>query len=498
MLLPEGSIIRQLQDTCRNNETHVVWREQSAGLVAIKCEGQLLGASCNMFRLIKEATQEEYDTFMATHHQGRPRVGNIIRLNDNFDSVNLGYDPAIIGPGVLGEIASLDNDNTICKMDGKEDSVIIFPNNYEIIDDDYEQRHKFKAVAMGKKAHPDDDHTWTYKWDETYRECTVCGATSWRLACWTGNAWHYKTPRAILVQRPDLKRPKGFLKPVKPVVIPPPPHFRTRSQDLIRDEHLRMPIHIIGAGAIGSFTALALVKMGFTRINVMDNDVVSIENVGTQLYGEEVLASPKTEGLLEILGCLGPSDAQISVEQVRYRNRVFENGIVILAVDNMLTRRQAWEAHAAVGERLGSRVATWIIDPRMGAEQAQIYTMSPKSYVDRDVHPKSLYSDEDALQEPCTAAGTTYTAMLVAGQIAKNVKDIVTGVDYARTIFWNIKANTQRVFMQDRREKRNEFQARPQEIPPALIPGALLPEVPVITEEVLRVNLSGIIDNTGF
>ena len=42
---------------------------------------------------------------------------------------------------------------------------------------------------------------------------------------------------------------------------------------------------------------------------------------------------------------------------------------------------------------------------------------------------KSWFSDDDAVQEKCTAKATIYTTLLAAGFIAKAVKDIATDSD---------------------------------------------------------------------
>lgn len=411
----------------------------------------------DQYVILSEPTFEECEAIMASNQ--KIRVGNTVRLNRLFQERNPGWFPKI-GEGSIGEVAAMDGAIPICKMDGHGDSIVVQLEELDIIDSDFEQKHKYAAKAQQEKIHPGKPHEWLHKWEKTYKECSVpgCGVTAWNLACWTGSSWHYKTPRGILVERPDLPRPKGFLEPVTPVPLPPPITFRARSMDIINDEALRTPITVIGAGAIGSFTVMALAKMGYQHIHVIDDDVCAVENGGTQLYSNAWAGTAKVSALQILMAHVGGEETwHLEREQIRYRNRVFTQGIVILAVDNMTTRRACWDAHAAAAQKT-THVANWIIDPRMGAEQAQIYTMSPKSAVDRDTHPKSLYSDEDAVQEPCTAAGTVYTAMLVAGQIAKNVKDITMRTEnYARTVFWNIAENAPKFFLQNREEKSGEI-----------------------------------------
>ena len=63
----------------------------------------------------------------------------------------------------------------------------------------------------------------------------------------------------------------------------------TRQLDLIPIAVLGTRITIIGAGAVGGWTSLALAKMGFSNITVFDYDVVEVENLNCQLYGPKHL-----------------------------------------------------------------------------------------------------------------------------------------------------------------------------------------------------------------
>ncbi len=207
----------------------------------------------------------------------------------------------------------------------------------------------------------------------------------------------------------------------------------TRQSDLIPSDKLGIPITIIGAGAVGSWTALALAKMGCTCIEVWDFDKVDTVNLNSQFYPVSAVGQPKVRALEKLIEDFTGSIGTITTWNKPYTAGTFP-GIVITAVDSMAVRKLVWEQHKNV-----SFPTKVIIDPRMGAEQASLYVMNPMSEQDQISYEKSLYSDEASVQEPCTAKATIYTANLIAGLICKAVKDQIVGKpNYLRTAQWNI------------------------------------------------------------
>lgn len=69
-----------------------------------------------------------------------------------------------------------------------------------------------------------------------------------------------------------------------------------RGKDLVT----RLGIHhvvICGAGALGSNLAEALVRIGFSRLSVIDFDRVDAHNIGTQVFGEADVGALKVKAL---------------------------------------------------------------------------------------------------------------------------------------------------------------------------------------------------------
>lgn len=205
----------------------------------------------------------------------------------------------------------------------------------------------------------------------------------------------------------------------------------TRQADIIPEDILGTKVFIIGAGAIGSLAALSLAKMGFHNIEVWDGDTVDEVNTASQLYGPSHIGKTKVGALAEIIDVLTHT-------KIEFRNRWYagENltpkGIVLSCADSMMVRKLLFERNVYHDA---------LIDSRMGAEFAALYSIDPKDAAQRDEYAKTLYTDEQAVQAPCTAKATAYTSGLLAGMVVKNVKDVLTNADPIGNMQWDIKNN---------------------------------------------------------
>lgn len=207
-----------------------------------------------------------------------------------------------------------------------------------------------------------------------------------------------------------------------------------RQYDILPEQSLSQPITIIGAGAIGSFVVLSLAKMGFRNITVYDFDEVSVENMNCQWYRFADIGKAKVLALHELIYDF----TQMRIVPINEKFVDQElTGIVISAVDSMAVRQTIWN------KVRGNPDVKWIIDPRMASEYALSYVMDPCNEADQISYAKTLYTDENAIQEPCTHKAIMYTATMISGHVAKHVKDLVTNKPYARVTNWDIAMNKQ-------------------------------------------------------
>lgn len=388
--------------------------------------------------VVAQANKREFKKLMS---EQVIRMGNTIRVNEAYRAAlygnDRGQDHDVVAPGQYGEVTGVDqNGQVTVKVDSAFNAIFLNREHFDVIDWDNESAHRRRQRDAGFAYEKDHVHTWTLKWEETFRECP-CGATQWRLECWTGYAWRSKTPRAILVDRPDLTRPEGFLEPIP--FVEWTPAYRRRFQDILPNRLLNVAIDVVGLGGIGSFLAVSLAKMGFNNLGLYDFDVVTEENMGTQVYGRGHLGQYKANAIADVIRYMSHVDGAVpACYRMPYDRNSYRAGarIVISAVDSMEARKQVYNTV------LYSQ-SQHLIDVRMGAENALMYVVNMFSRDDRMSYQKTLYSDEAADQEVCTAKATVYTGSMIAGQACKAVKDILTNnPNYARVTHWNIAANT--------------------------------------------------------
>jgi NAD(P)-dependent dehydrogenase (short-subunit alcohol dehydrogenase family) len=204
-----------------------------------------------------------------------------------------------------------------------------------------------------------------------------------------------------------------------------------RQLDIVDPERLaQLPVTLIGAGGIGSATALALAKLGVGRLAVYDPDTVEEHNLPNQTYpsqvpGEDGTRQPTlgqakvsvlTDFLVDMVGTYNPI---VVTAEPRRHDGTGARGVVVSGVDSLEVRRELWE-----GLRTSFDVSLYL-DARMGAEVAQVYALNPTRPDAARAYARSLEGEPYAA--PCTARATIYGAFTVAALVARLVKGYVNG-----------------------------------------------------------------------
>lgn len=178
-----------------------------------------------------------------------------------------------------------------------------------------------------------------------------------------------------------------------------------RQIDIIDTEKLSFPIHIIGVGGIGSWTALLIAKMGCSNITIYDFDVVEEHNCASQFYKESQLGIDKMDALQENI--LEQTGINVKRAPIAEEENINE-GLIIIAVDSM-------DERAKLAEMFRDKDVT-IIDGRMGGVQLEIYTRHGISY------PGCIVPSEDVSHEPCTAKAISFNCAVIGGLICNFVR----------------------------------------------------------------------------
>ena len=187
-------------------------------------------------------------------------------------------------------------------------------------------------------------------------------------------------------------------------------------RELVKDSH----VTIIGTGAVGSFTALTLAKMGIGTLELYDSDKVEEHNLPIQFFPNDAMGKPKVEALKAELERL--TEIKVIAHNEDFTDQAVQSGIVISAVDSIKARKKIWRSLKTVAQRAK---IPYYIDTRMGAQVGKVYTVDMSDETARVRYGQTFPDPKNVLQEACTARGIIYTVVGMASDAAVVVKRIL-------------------------------------------------------------------------
>jgi len=134
------------------------------------------------------------------------------------------------------------------------------------------------------------------------------------------------------------------------------------------------------------------------------------------MYREADIGRPKCEALEDVMEAFCGYTPRIILHP--YSDQPLSE-FVISAVDSMQSRKTIWKS-----VRHQQQVQLYL-DARMGLETLIVHTIRPQVREDRIRYSQTLHSDQNALQEPCTARTICYTPLMEASVICNLVKRYV-------------------------------------------------------------------------
>lgn len=199
-----------------------------------------------------------------------------------------------------------------------------------------------------------------------------------------------------------------------------------RQLDLVKPTELDFKILLIGAGGIGSWSALALSKMGCQNLSVVDFDLVEDKNIPSQFYTEKQI------GELKVMA-LGENIKQFTGTQIysfarKWQDYVKSVGfgdteVIISALDSMDERIALWrELLEYYYSNPGKKIFRCYIDARMGGEVLRILLVNPADPNSIKYYEENLFPSSEASQDPCTARSIVYNTFICGGMVANLVK----------------------------------------------------------------------------
>jgi len=197
----------------------------------------------------------------------------------------------------------------------------------------------------------------------------------------------------------------------------------TRQLSIFNPDDFNEWVTLIGAGAIGSSTALMLCKLGLKNIIIYDFDKIEPHNLPNQLYFTNQVGKNKAEALKYVLEQFG--EANVKTRGKFEKDSEIASRIVIVATDNMETRKIVFNA---------SKKASIFIDARMGGQVYRLYTINPQNKEDCKFYEGTLYSDKEAVVEKCTERSIIWNIFGIAAEIGCQLTKVLNKQEYKRYI----------------------------------------------------------------
>lgn len=194
-----------------------------------------------------------------------------------------------------------------------------------------------------------------------------------------------------------------------------------RQSGIIPNENLeRSSVTVIGVGGIGSAAAECLAKMGVPKLTIYDDDVVDSHNCANQGYFVPEIGYKKVEALSLRLNAGTGCEFSERFERVDASSE-FDTKVVVSAVDSMKSRSDIWEAVKM------SHNVRYYIDGRMGARAGYVFFVDMANKDSIKTYEGTLFSDDEAVDEPCTERATIYCGWSLGAIIASKVSKTIIG-----------------------------------------------------------------------
>lgn len=182
-------------------------------------------------------------------------------------------------------------------------------------------------------------------------------------------------------------------------------------QTLILDPATANKLHVtvFGCGTVGSNAAVECARLGVGNFTLYDFDEVEPHNVPSQRFVKDDIGRKKVHALADQIAVVSNDSNIVTVDKKVDAPVMLKDGIFILAVDSMESRKYIAEnilAYATGGI---------IMDFRMSGNLLQCYCFEPGNadYL------ATLFDDKDAEPAPCGGRTVSYTGAL-SGCIAAN------------------------------------------------------------------------------
>lgn len=188
-------------------------------------------------------------------------------------------------------------------------------------------------------------------------------------------------------------------------------------------------VTIVGVGGIGSFTAMALAKLGVPKLTLVDFDEVEAHNLPNQMFMPTHLGVEKVEAMEHFIDITNPD---VEVERIvgplgdGITTGTRPAGVIVSGLDSMAARADLW------GQLKYETAVPLYLDARLAGQQVILYGACPSQYDDIQGYEATLHSDEEGLDTACTARAVIDVGFAVASLITRAVRRHYAGLPVER------------------------------------------------------------------
>lgn len=209
----------------------------------------------------------------------------------------------------------------------------------------------------------------------------------------------------------------------------------TRQRDWFDPTTETAKLTVIGGGGIGSLFTLMAGKLGISKIHVYDDDLVESHNLPNQLFPLDSFGHFKADALAETLEKFTIAEPVAHNEKVKEDTRL--SGLIVSGVDSMEARKEI--AKAVYANRMNIP-RYW--DARIGGEKIVIYSVNPRVPAEWKAYEKTLYSDAEAQEDPCTRRSVIDVMGHVGAHLLTSVRQQLAGDTPVGFLYHNVAENT--------------------------------------------------------
>jgi molybdopterin/thiamine biosynthesis adenylyltransferase len=188
-------------------------------------------------------------------------------------------------------------------------------------------------------------------------------------------------------------------------------------------------VNIIGVGAVGSWIAIQLAKLGLRKVTIWDFDTVDDHNITNQVYTQEDIGKLKTDALKAHLLANNPEMEVVC--HGKYEGQDL-SGIIFMEVDSVELRHKI-----ALESRYNGRI-DMVIDGRIGLATGIVYAVDWKKDSEIENYISLCDFKDSESDAPVSACGTTLsvspTVLIVAAEAVADLINHVNGKPVAKRV----------------------------------------------------------------